>query len=111
MRDYDLQINGADHLVAKRSGSSPEDKIFVVSTRTNKDHHQEEKNEKKKKTDRKTTLQINSPPEVPERKSVYAPNKQDRGVEGERKKKKRSVLVVMAVVREPVSSCGNRAAG
>jgi len=91
MRDYDLQINGADHLVAKRSGSSPEDKIFVVSTRTNKDHHQEEKNEKKKKTDRKTTLQINSPPEVPERKSVYAPNKQDRGVEGERERKKKKV--------------------
>jgi hypothetical protein len=68
MRDYDLQINGADHLVAKRSGSSPEDKT-----------------KKEKKTDRKTALEIDNP----ERKSVYDPNKQDRGVEGEREREKK----------------------
>jgi hypothetical protein len=54
MRDYDLQINGTDHLVAKRSGSS-----------------QERQKNREKDRNETTALHIESPPKE---KSLYAPN-------------------------------------
>ena len=58
MGDYDLQINGADHLVAKRSRSTPE---------RQKIKHREHIERQKRN---------NSPPrgEPSEGKSLYAPN-------------------------------------
>jgi hypothetical protein len=61
-RDYNLYINGVDHLVAKRKFIQPQ-------------RHERERNTKKeteKQPSRRRALQVDSPPD---KMSLYAPKK------------------------------------
>jgi hypothetical protein len=80
-RDYDLYINGTDHLVAKRK---------LIQPRT----HERERNTKKqteKQPSRRRALQVNSPPD---KTSLYAPKKQKHTKIWRQRKTGSSVFVV-----------------